>query len=64
MTGPLVGALGASLSGDGDRFAAVVTFAVTASGMSAFAIGSAFWGLVAGLIVFALDQAFKKRGTA
>ena len=64
LTGPLVGALGASLSGDGDRFAAVVTFAVTASGMSAFGIGSAFWGLVAGLIVFALDQAFKKRGTA
>jgi len=61
LTGPLVGALGASLGEDEDRFAAVVTFAVTASGMSAFGIGSAFWGLVAGLLVFALDQAVKRR---
>jgi benzoate membrane transport protein len=63
LTGPLVNALGASLSGNGDRFAAVVTFAVTASGMSAFGIGSAFWGLVAGLIVFGLDQALRRKNT-
>ena len=61
LTGPLVNALGASFRGNGDRFAAVVTFAVTASGMSAFGIGSAFWGLVAGLIVFGLDQALRAR---
>lgn len=61
LTGPLVNALGASLSGDGDRFAAVMTFVVTASGMSAFGIGSAFWGLVAGLLIFRLDQALKHR---
>jgi benzoate membrane transport protein len=57
LAGPLVGALGVSLSAENDRFAAVTTFVVTASGISAFGIGSAFWGLVAGLTVFALEWA-------
>ena len=39
------------------RFAAVLTFAVTASGLSLFGIGSAFWGLVAGLVAVGLDRA-------
>ncbi|MCP4318850.1 MAG: benzoate/H(+) symporter BenE family transporter [Hyphomicrobiales bacterium] len=60
----LIGALAASLSGsmarDEDRFVAVGTFAVTASGMSAFGIGSAFWGLVAGLFIFGLDQLYRR----
>jgi benzoate membrane transport protein len=30
----------------------MVTFLVTASGMSAFSIGSAFWALIAGLLVW------------
>jgi benzoate membrane transport protein len=32
------------------REAAVITFVVTASGLSLFGIGAAFWGLVAGII--------------
>jgi benzoate membrane transport protein len=36
------------------RDAAVVTFLVTASGVSFAAIGSAFWGLLAGLLVAAV----------
>lgn len=36
------------------RDAAVVTFLVTASGVSFAAIGSAFWGLLAGLVVAAV----------
>ena len=32
------------------REAAVITFVVTASGLSLFGIGAAFWGLVAGVI--------------
>jgi len=32
------------------REAAVITFVVTASGISLFGIGAAFWGLVAGVI--------------
>ena len=60
LTGPLVNALGTSLSADGDRFAAVVTFAVTASGMSVLGVGSAFWGLVAGLVFFGLDRTLRR----
>jgi len=56
LAGPLVGALSTSLGAEDDRFAAVVTFAVTASGFSAFGIGSAFWGLVVGLLVCGLDR--------
>ena len=32
---------------------ALATFLVTASGISLFGVGSAFWGLVAGLVLFA-----------
>ena len=35
--------------------AATAAFAVTASGLTLFGIGSAFWGLLAGLAVLALD---------
>ena len=61
LIGPLVGALGQSLAAQKDRFAAVVTFAVTASGISVFGVGSAFWGLVAGLAVYGLDRAVARR---
>ena len=56
LAGPFVGSLGVSLRDEGDRFAAVTTFAVTASGISAYGIGAAFWGLVAGLVVFGLER--------
>jgi benzoate membrane transport protein len=35
--------------------AATTTFAVTASGLALFGVGSAFWGLIAGLVLLALD---------
>lgn len=60
LTGPLVNALGTSLGAAEDRFAAVVTFVVTASGLTVFGIGSAFWGLAAGLVIFGLDRAVKR----
>lgn len=56
LLGALTGALGAALTDDRHRFAAVVTFAVTASGIAIGGIGSAFWGLVAGLMVLAFDR--------
>lgn len=57
LLGPLTGALtGAFLPAD-SRFAATVTLAVTASGVAAFGIGAAFWGLIAGLAVFGLERA-------
>ena len=43
------------------RFKLLATaFAVTASGLALLGIGSAFWGLLAGLAVLALES-FKKR---
>ncbi|MCP4980884.1 MAG: benzoate/H(+) symporter BenE family transporter [Gammaproteobacteria bacterium] len=39
-----------AVSDHASREAAVVTFVVTASGLSLFGIGAAFWGLVAGVI--------------
>ncbi|MGD9804557.1 MAG: benzoate/H(+) symporter BenE family transporter [Hyphomicrobiaceae bacterium] len=56
LIGALTGSLGTALADERHRFAAVVTFAVTASGIAVAGIGSAFWGLIAGLIVLALDR--------
>jgi len=56
LLGALAGALGSALTDERHRFAAVVTFAVTASGIAVAGIGSAFWGLVAGLVVLAVDR--------
>jgi benzoate membrane transport protein len=56
----LLGALGASMtaavSEPRDRTAAVITFLVTASGVSFFGISGAFWGLIAGGGMFALER--------
>ncbi len=55
LIGALTGALTSALGDERHRFAAVATFAVTASGIAVFGIGSAFWGLVVGLVVLAFD---------
>lgn len=60
----LLGAFGGSivsgLSDEGDRPAALVTFLFAASGIAFGGIGSAFWGLLAGLAVLALHGRLKK----
>ncbi|MFD0885237.1 benzoate/H(+) symporter BenE family transporter, partial [Streptosporangium algeriense] len=48
LIGALVSALAAALADPDGRQTAVITFVVTASGMTLFGIGAAFWGLVAG----------------
>jgi len=50
---PLLGGLSAMLKEPRDIESALVTFLVTASGVSIAGIGSAFWGLLAGLALFA-----------
>ncbi len=55
LVGSLTGALGQAMARESHRFAAVVTFAVAASNLSLFGIGSAFWSLIAGLAVLTLD---------
>jgi benzoate membrane transport protein len=56
LLGSMAGAMGAALSADQDRFAAAGTLAVTASGVTLMGVGSAFWGLAFGLIVFGVDR--------
>ena len=50
----MAGALRAALTADHGREAAVLTIAVTASGMSIAGIGAAVWGLLAGLCFYAM----------
>jgi benzoate membrane transport protein len=53
--GAFAGALSSALSEEAKRFPAVLTLVVTASGLTLFGIGSAFWGLLAGLATVGLD---------
>ncbi|WP_435953540.1 benzoate/H(+) symporter BenE family transporter [Dryocola sp. BD626] len=50
----IAGSLHQALINERDRDAAIVTFLVTASGVTLAGIGSAFWGLVAGGICYAV----------
>jgi len=59
LLGPLTGALANAFATAPTRFPATVTLTLTASGLGIAGIGSAFWGLVAGLSLLALDQATK-----
>lgn len=57
LLGPFIGSLGGALAGGAHTASAAVTFVVTASGLSLMGIGAAFWGLVAGLALVAIDAA-------
>jgi len=57
LLGPLMGALTAAFVPVETRFAAVMTLAVTGSGVAVFGVGAAFWGLLAGLAVHGLNRA-------
>ncbi|MBD9480675.1 benzoate/H(+) symporter BenE family transporter [Pseudoxanthomonas sp. PXM02] len=50
LLGTIGNSLAAALREEADREPALVTFLVTASGLSLAGIGSAFWGLVAGVV--------------
>jgi benzoate membrane transport protein len=56
-------ALRAATDDDERRDAAIVTFAVTASGVTALGISAPFWGLVAGLGLLAVQTARYGRGS-
>lgn len=60
LLGPLANAMTIAIAEAGQRTAATVTFVVTASGLTVFGIGAAFWGLLAGLAVLGLDFAKKR----
>jgi benzoate membrane transport protein len=52
LLGTIISALSTAVEVVELRLPAMVTFLVTASGLSAFGVGSAFWALIAGLIVW------------
>lgn len=56
LFGPLMGAMVAMMKEPQDIEAALVTFLVTAADFKLFSIGSAFWGLVAGLLFWNLKR--------
>jgi benzoate membrane transport protein len=54
LLGTIGGSLHQALHSEAERDAAIVTFLLTASGATLAGIGSAFWGLVAGGVCYAL----------
>ncbi|MFN5995593.1 MAG: benzoate/H(+) symporter BenE family transporter [Paracoccaceae bacterium] len=56
LLGPLMGALTGAFAQADQRFPATLTVVTTASGLAAFGIGAAFWGLVVGLAVWGLQH--------
>jgi benzoate membrane transport protein len=56
LLGPLLGALAAAYAVPEQRFAATMTFVVAGSGMVVAGIGGAFWGLLAGLLIWGLER--------
>jgi benzoate membrane transport protein len=61
LIGALTGSLAVSVSQPTGREAALTTILITASGLSFFGIGAAFWGLVAGAVLYALDTRKSRR---
>ncbi|MFN4131083.1 MAG: benzoate/H(+) symporter BenE family transporter [Paracoccaceae bacterium] len=57
LLGPLMGALAGAFAVAETRFAATITLAVGGSGVVVVGVGAAFWGLVAGLVIWGLERA-------
>ena len=55
LLGTIGNGLASALSEAKERDAAVITFLVTASGLSLFGLNSAFWGLTLGMVTAALN---------
>ncbi|SMH32241.1 benzoate/H(+) symporter BenE family transporter [Mesorhizobium australicum] len=56
LMAPLVNAMSIALKEESERIPAITAFTATASGLVMAGIGSAFWGLLAGLIVFGIGK--------
>ncbi len=62
LFGTIGGGLAAALTKETEREPALVTFLVTASGVTLWGIGSAFWGLAAGALTLAVLSAGRRAG--
>jgi benzoate membrane transport protein len=56
LLGSIGGGLAVALKEDRHREAALITFLVTLSGLTLWGIGSAFWGVVAGVAALFVQQ--------
>ena len=56
LLSPMVNALTAAMAVPRERFAGVVAFGVTASGITLLGLGGAFWGLLAGIVVLGFER--------
>lgn len=61
LLGTIGNSLAVALAEEKEREAALVTFLATASGVSLAGIGSAFWGLVFGMLIYLLMRALGSR---
>ena len=52
LFGTIVGAFSSMVESDELKLPAVIAFLVASSGMAVFSVGSAFWALLAGVIVW------------
>lgn len=60
LLGTISGSLYQALHNEAERDAAIVTFLVTASGLTVFGVGSAFWGLIVGGICYSVLTLFRR----
>jgi benzoate membrane transport protein len=56
LLGTIGAGLAAAMKDDGEREAALITFVVTASGLTLWGVGAAFWGVVAGALALAVQR--------
>ena len=64
LLGTIGAGLAAALRDEPHREAAIITFLVTLSGVAIAGIGSAFWGVVAGALALAVQQAGRTKASA
>ncbi|MNT63350.1 Inner membrane protein YdcO [compost metagenome] len=64
LLGTIMGGMAAAMANPQRREAALITLLATASGFSFWGIGSAFWGLAAGLLAHAAFEFKRTRAGA
>lgn len=64
LLGTIGSGLAAAVRDEPHREAAIITFLVTLSGVAIAGIGSAFWGVVAGALALAVQQAGRTKASA
>jgi benzoate membrane transport protein len=60
LFGSIMNGLSVAMTEPKEREAALITFMVTASGLTLFSIGSAFWGIVAGVLTLLILNGWRK----